>query len=128
MTITVGTNDIGIIPLVAMKITMTGVKTSIANIISILPPNGAIGAFIDGSTENIVIFTTTGPIPTMIVMTVGGIVVGIRGNIVGGMATSAGMVIGTIETDAGTIRTDNTGTILTSSTSGGGKFLLQGIS
>jgi hypothetical protein len=121
MIIRIVTDDFTIIPPIAMKITTTGAKTSIANIINLLHLNGAIGASIGGLTENITIFTTTGP--TTIVKTVGGTVGGIRGTVVGGMATSAGMVIGTIETDAGTIRTDNTGAILTSRSSGGGEFL-----
>jgi hypothetical protein len=118
------TNDLAIISQIVMKIITTGVKTSIANTIRILPPDGAIGASIAGSIETIVIFTMTGPIPTIIVMTEGGIVGGIRGDSVGGMAIGTGMVMEIIETDVGTIRTDNIGTIL-EQFSGGGKFLPQ---
>jgi hypothetical protein len=113
MIIRVGTDDFEIIPPTAMKITTTGAKSSIANTISPLPQNGAIGASIGGSTESMTIVTTTGPTTTVVT----------AGGIAGGMATSAGMVIGTIKTDAGTIRTDNAGAILTGRSLGGGRSL-----
>ena len=120
------TDDPAIISLIVMKIIMTGAETSIANTIRILPPDGAIVASIAGSNETMMIFTTTGAIPTMAATIAGGIEAGTRGEMMGGMVTGTGMVMEIIETDVGTIRTDNLGTIL-ERFPGGGKFLPQDI-
>lgn len=118
------TNDLVIISPIVMKIIMTGAETSIANTISLPPPDGAIVASIAGSNETIIIFTTTGVIPTMAATIAGGIEAGTRGDMMGGMATGTGMVMEIIETDVGSIRTDNLGTIL-ERFSGGDKPLFQ---
>jgi hypothetical protein len=88
------TNDLAITSPIAMKITMTGAKISRVTTISILPPDEAIDVSIDGSIENIMIFTMTSLIPTMAVLMVGGTEAGTGESIVirNGMLNSPGVI------------------------------------
>jgi len=117
------TNGLAITSPIAMKITMTGAKTSIVNTTMIvLPLDGVIGAFTVGSNAIITIFTMTGLIPTMAAAIAGGTEAGTMEDIVmmGGMATGTGMVVdmGIIDRDVGIIHPDNTRAILASGSCG----------